>query len=272
MRCEIVTPAGRKRYLEILFRYLKSQKSEFEIWQLWINTVNDEDIQYMNKLAAENDWIHLYPCKVPVNGNESISSFFGDNVRRDDTIYIRLDDDIVYLSPNFIADFKGARLRNPIPLLIYSNIINNATISHLHFRNNLIKYDKIPNYDAMDDIGWKDGVFAEKLHEAFINSIEKDTLDLWRSSFRQWALINYENTSINSICWFGTSMKYIQVGSPEEPFLARFVPSTIKVPHIIVNEPICAHFAFFTQREHLEKNTIILQKYIELADKILPSA
>lgn len=264
MRCEIVTPAGRKRYLEILYLYLKSQKSEFDIWQLWINTADKDDIEYMNELAANHNWIKLYPCTVPVRGNDSISSFFGENVHRDDTIYIRLDDDIVYLSPNFIADLKAARLKNPLPFLVYPNIINNAPISHLHFRNNLISHDKIPQYNLLDDVGWNDPLFAEQLHNSFIKSIEENNINLWRSSFREWNLFNYDSVSINCICWFGTMMKNIQVGIPEEQFLSHFIPAALKLPNLIVNQPICAHYAFYTQRDHID-TTNILQKYKNIA-------
>ena len=53
MKIEIVTPAGRQRYLELLFLHLKSQKADFHHWTLWLNTNNQADIDYCKKLEKE---------------------------------------------------------------------------------------------------------------------------------------------------------------------------------------------------------------------------
>ena len=39
MKRIIVTPAGRKRYLAILIKYLVKQKHSFDSWQIWCNTI-----------------------------------------------------------------------------------------------------------------------------------------------------------------------------------------------------------------------------------------
>jgi hypothetical protein len=41
-------------------------------------------------------------------------------------MYIRLDDDVVWLEENFFKDMIEFRINNPEPLFIYPNIINNA--------------------------------------------------------------------------------------------------------------------------------------------------
>ena len=48
-RIVVVTPAGRKRYLEILFRYILKLRPIMDEYRLWVNTENNEDIEYMNE-------------------------------------------------------------------------------------------------------------------------------------------------------------------------------------------------------------------------------
>jgi len=264
-KCEIVTPAGRKRYLEILYEHLKIQKEDFDTWQLWCNTTNIEDIEYMKLLEKENSWIKVIESKVTIDGNNSIPHFF-EYTKNEDTVYIRLDDDIVYLSPKFIKKLKTLRLENPEPLFIYPNIINNAIISHIHYRNEIINYPFFPGYACMDTIGWKDPVFCEKIHETFLNSLNNNKLDIWTKSFNKWTLNHYERVSINCICWFGSVMKnnIKQIIPDEEDYISCQLPKMFNKYNVIFSEPICSHYAFFTQREYIDTRTKILDKYKKL--------
>ena len=44
-RIVVVTPAGRRRYLEILFRYILKLRPIMDEYRLWVNTENNEDIE-----------------------------------------------------------------------------------------------------------------------------------------------------------------------------------------------------------------------------------
>ncbi len=267
MRCEICTPAGRKQYLSILYKYLVSQRSEFECWQLWVNTTNDADIEYMKELARQNDWIKLIPCPVRPNNIDTIGLFFPENATREDTLYIRFDDDVVFMELDFIKKLKLARLLNPVPFLVYPNIINNAIISNLHYRNLLIKYEKTPGYACMDDVGWKDAYFTEAVHHAFLKSLQVGDISQWKKSFNVWKCHDYERVSINCIAWFGGMMKPFKFSFEEEQILSVEIPKSIKRANYIFNDPVCVHYAFGPQREHLD-TTDILQQYCDLATKI----
>lgn len=270
-KCVVVTPAGRQRYIEILYCYLKSQREQFNTWQLWLNTTVKSDIEYMRSLERENSWIQCVEAQWTINGNRSIGQFFRYTVEPD-TIYIRLDDDIVYLEPDFISTLYTQRLLHKEPLFVFPNIINNAIISHLHYKNNLIDYSAgVPGYNCLDKHGWKSGEFTEAIHTAFIDSIKTNTVNKWKSSFTTHVPINYARVSINSIAWFGSEMEKIYHLIPpvdEEQNIAVTIPKKFKTPNLIVNTPLCAHFAFFTQRPYLEEHTTILQQYKGLADKL----
>ena len=99
MKRIIVTPAGRKKYLEILYRYLVRDYNygHFNEWHLWANTLIKEDIDYINFLSDKYDFIKIVNSKIPVDGIKSIGHFFEDYID-EKIVYLRLDDDIVWIN------------------------------------------------------------------------------------------------------------------------------------------------------------------------------
>ena len=127
----VVTPSGRKRYLEKLYKHLCNQKTDFQYWHLWINTVDKNDIEYMKTLEKENSWIKLIHIENLIcTSNENISKFFRYAVDPD-TVYIRLDDDVVWLENNFIKKLSTFRIENPEYFLVFANIVNNNVIDYI---------------------------------------------------------------------------------------------------------------------------------------------
>jgi hypothetical protein len=101
MKIEIVTPAGRQRYLELLFLHLKSQKVDFDQWTLWLNTTNRSDIEFCKKLERENEWIKTIDLDIHCSGNGSISSFF-KHAKDPDTVLNSLS--VAYVLPKLFTD------------------------------------------------------------------------------------------------------------------------------------------------------------------------
>lgn len=292
MKIEIVTPAGRKKTLSILFKNLQAQKEHFDIWTLWLNTTNREDIDYCKSLEKKYSWIKTIDLSVPYSETFSIYSFF-KHACNPNILYIRLDDDIVWLEPNFIKNLSDFRSKNPQYFLVYGNIINNSIIDHLHQRygnysmvkglwgssdlkpervildtNESDKIDDIIWYSTFCDKGWASGQIAEKKHNIFLKSIADN--DLERFKFNIWILYSYERVSINCISWLGSEFAKFNglVGQDEENWLAHEYPKLIEKPNVIYGQVLSAHYAFRTQREHLEK-TNVLERYDAIAPLVL---
>jgi hypothetical protein len=115
----------------------------------------------------------------------------------------------------------------------------------------------------MDKEGWKNPNVAEALHRAFIQDVKDGQIEKWKTSFRLWDLWHYERVSINCVSWLGSVFENLTVGADEEQWLSCEKPSRLKKANLLVHEPICVHFSFFTQREHLDK-TDILEQYDSL--------
>lgn len=263
MKIEIVTPAGRKRYLEVLFLHLKSQKKDFDRWTLWLNTTNQEDIDFCKQLEKENDWIRTIDLDEAYAGNESISSFF-KYAKDKDSIYIRFDDDVVWIEEGFIKKLCRFRIENPQYFLVYGNIVNNAIIDHLHQRIGALEFDNNAiSYLCGDDNGWKSSEMAEIKHRNFLKKLSCGKIDSFK--FNKWDLFFNERVSINCISWLGESFLDIDKSIDEEQFLSVDYPKSKGLINTIYGEAVCSHFAFYTQREKLDK-TELLSGYKKLID------
>jgi hypothetical protein len=180
-------------------------------------------------------------------------------------VYIRLDDDVVFIEKGFFDKLYKYRIEHPDPFLVYGNIINNSIISHLHQNNNLVKYDKRVGYNAVDDIGWKDPFFAEAIHRAFIADVKAGNIDKWHSTFNVHPC-HYQRVSINCISWLGKTFAEFggNVGVNEELWLSQDKPRQLNRPNVIFGDAIVAHFSFYTQRAYLDM-TDLLDEYKKLA-------
>jgi hypothetical protein len=266
MKRWIVTPAGRKRCLQILLRYLlrAKQAREFDRWILWVNTENDSDIEYMQSLAEQYDFIETRELTVPYDGCRSIGTFFPECVE-DDTVYVRLDDDIVFIEPGAIDRLIRFRLANPDYFLVYGNIVNNSILSFLHQHLGAVgRTFGINVYCATADLGFKRPAFAHYVHTEFLSQLKTGNADRFR--FSRWLLHDFERVCINCISWLGSEFKQFggKVGPDEELWLSVEKPMSLGRPSCIFGEVLFAHYSFQTQRPEMDW-TDILQRYEAIA-------
>ena len=269
----IVTPAGRYRFLRILYEHLKQayKKKQFDEWHLWVNTRNISDLRYLNTISANNDWIKkidildFSDSSKKIGGPHQIHEFF-KFACDSKCVYLRFDDDIVFVDKNAIELIFNYRIKNRDPFLVYANIINNAVISHLHYRNGLFYYPNPPGYSCGCSTGWNDPRFAEKIHRAFLKDLNDGNIEKWKTSFNTWRLYSFECVSINCVSWLGSTFHEFsgEVGMPEEPWLIQKTKELNK-PNVILGEAIVAHFSFYVQREYLEEKTNILKQYFDIS-------
>jgi hypothetical protein len=245
----IVTPAGRAAYLRLLSRHLAAQTKSFDEWHVWLNTDVKSDLQFCSELAAAYPWVRLVPLDVPFARNFTIHSFFKHCVNTT-TTYLRLDDDVVWLEPDFIEKMFAFRERRREYFLVYGNIVNNAITSHIYQRCGVIDY-RYGNcgYDCLDPVSWHAPQFAQHLHEQFLSSLAAGDVDRWRC-FPEWQLYLYERVSINAVAFLGEELALFGGAVPpdEEPWLSSVYPAAARKMCIINGAALCAHFAFGPQR------------------------
>tara|TARA_Y100000389_G_C17322202_1_gene443688 strand:- start:2 stop:799 length:798 start_codon:yes stop_codon:yes gene_type:complete len=260
----IVTPAGRKIYLEKLYKHLCNQKTDFKEWHLWVNTYDQNDIEYMKVLEKENNWIKLVYTNLikNISRNLNIHKFFRYAVDPD-TVYIRLDDDIVWLENNFIKKLSTFRIENPEFFLVYANIVNNNVIDHIHQNNGAIQ--NVPNIDnhCMGN-SWKNASFAHEIHTQFINARKNNNIDIWKFKPQ----LTNSRVSINAISWIGPSFSEFAEdrARDEEQFLSCDYPRLMKKMNIIYGDALCVHLGFHTQRDDIIKGKRLDDRIDEISD------
>jgi hypothetical protein len=245
-RIVTVCPAGRQKFLEILVYYIIRNRHLIDEHHFWLNTNNKSDIDYIEWVSRRRNFKVIYP-KVRVNGVLSIYQFF-DYCVDQRTIYIRIDDDIVWMSGDALERLLDFRLNNKEYFLVFPHIINNSM-------------NRFPG--PFDHIGgnwfWSREHFVEK-HNYFLDNI--GDLDRFKiPNFNYPARLN-----INCISWFGEEFAKFngKVDKQEEPWLTTTKPGSLGKVNGICGSSLMVHFSFYSQRNFPETGNI-LSRYKKLA-------
>lgn len=293
--------AGRKQTLSILVRYFQKHRDVIDEVMLWLNTDVESDIDYIHDLAKRDSLFKVYQLPEGYKFYHKGEGTPEDRARSDygplqwntgrffeycvdpDTIYIRFDDDIVYLEDDFFKNIVKFRLEHPEHWAVFGNIWNNAIISYLHQMEGNIGLD----YGActtwcMDDVGWGSGPFAEYIHEILLDKVKSENIkDLYLKGGVSddenrvaWNGYGYELTdasrfSISNFAIFGSD--YAGFGGKfedldEEIWLTEKIPLLTERSNIICPDALVSHFTFSPhQKPHIFSNTDLLKRYDRLS-------
>lgn len=255
------TAAGRRRYMQYLVPFIVSSDI-VDRYDIWVNTHNGADIEFFKQLAEKYPVINIVwqPDGI-VAGTQSINAFYKQCIE-DKTIYFKMDDDIVWMEPDAIKRMVDFRIDNPSYFLVSPLVINNALSTYLLQVYDKIKLSQYCRSNAADEFLWKSGDFACKLHNWFIEKyMKQQKVSELHLGKHEMGMIRF---SINAILWFGEDMRKFNGEVPEddEEFLSCIYPTEHRLLNCWNGDVIFSHFAFYTQREELDKISI-LDKYGE---------
>lgn len=261
------TPCGRKRYMDLLAAHVlrEHQMGNIDRWYLFNNPYTIEDSTYADQLKAHlGDWVEVlnYGEATPTRSASQIATFYnqlrepGDNV-----IYVRLDDDLIYIDRQAIPNLVAYRLENPAPFLVYPTIINNTRTSYA-----LQQHGLIPPRDwgVVEPIlcaptAWREPRFVFNLHQKALAAIEGGTLaEEFTLPSEQFPNFELGNISINSFAMFGKDMHECNVAADEETYLSIRRPSELARPNARCGNAFVIHFAYHTQTEFMDKSGMLL--------------
>lgn len=268
-RIVAVTPAGRRRYLEILASYVL-RDSSIDEWHLWDNCRVQADRDYILDLAK----IHAKVRVITEPGTDgtirSVSKFY-KHTRDPDTFYIKLDDDIVYLPKDFGLKLYSRALSEKNQFSWWSPlVINNAICTYLLRAKGIIETKAYLTAQANCPTAWESPLFARRLHEALLGSIEA-LGEAWQEA---WQLdgdysIFLQRYSINAIGFFGDLSaslggEFCPEGVDDEEYISAQLPLLTGKPGRLVGDILVVHFSFYPQEDYLLK-TNLLERYARLA-------
>lgn len=250
------TAAGRRRYMQYLVPPIIAADI-VDRYDIWINTNNMVDIEFFKELAKNYPKINLVwqPDGI-VNGIASINAFYRDCCDND-TIYMKLDDDIVWFEPELFEKMVKFRVENPEYFLVSPLVINNALSTYLLQVHNKIKLDQYYMSICMERTISLDGWFAADLHNWFINNF------LLKNCYQNLYVgkhpMGMARFSINCILWFGKDMAEFKgvVPGDDEEFLSCIKPTQLGKCNCFNGNALISHFAFGSQRKGLDKMDIL---------------
>jgi hypothetical protein len=235
---------------------------------IWSNPQTEDDKVYLKSLSEVDERIRLIELTDEErNRNYSPGEHwhmsltrFWHHVMDTDTIYIRFDDDVVYVEPGTVEKIVAARLRNHDAFLVVPVVINNAV-----FNNKLYISKKLDNcpYVFNEDPYGKENLFSGKctewLHDFLLAKIKTNSVsDLYIDDYE---LPNNRHLSINCICFFGKDIAtfngIMPLGHLEEPYIAVHRPVELGRNHLVVGNTVVAHFAFGPQREYMNCEKVL---------------
>lgn len=192
------TPAGRQRYMDILWRYVEHEHAAGHIdeWILFNNSYTPADIQHTQEFARRGSWIKVIEepiplptvdvsaeraailrtrphlanqmfqtaRRIPLRTSAHISTFY-KHMTEADCVYVRLDDDLVHIDPNAVERLVRFKLANPKAFLVFPCIVNNTRMSYWLQREGMIPNDwgLLTNL-FLEPTAWRDAKFAAQLH------------------------------------------------------------------------------------------------------------
>jgi hypothetical protein len=280
-RVVAVTPAGRKRYMEILLKYLLRDRHLIDEYHVWVNTEDRDDLEYLDELERLHRGfvrlIRLDPtftealrtCLKTLGGSVpswKLIGVFHQHCTDRATIYIRFDDDICYVAPDALETLLAFRVAHESYFAVYPNIINNPTVSYIHQRlGNIGTQAGIIAPDPFCAVALG-GAMARFIHEDFFERLERAALD--ELKFKSWTVTDYTRVQVNCLTWFGRD--FADYPGPvssliDEIQLSMEMPKTLQRPNCICGNAIVVHFAFYGQRKFIERKTSLLGRYRMLA-------
>lgn len=261
----VVTPAGRERYLRVLARYVLASDQVAE-WHLWDNCRNRRDRAYVHALARSDPRCVLKPPPPGHTGPWHIAAFyryFDDPA----ALYLRLDDDIVFVEDGFFETFKARALAARGAAFWFSPVVvNNALCNWLLQHLAAVDIEGPVSAQAMDPWSWQHAAFAEAMHPVLIEAARSGRLDCFRIPDQEVRVSRY---SVNAIGFFGADAvalgeRFLPPGPDEEEWLSAILPAKIGSHGLIFGDLLAAHFSFYTQERELLR-TPILEAYYRLA-------
>jgi glycosyltransferase involved in cell wall biosynthesis len=265
-RVIVVTPAGRRRYVELLKHYVLADDG-VDCWHLWDNCRNESDRNYIRELEKTSSKITVLRIPGSDGTNSSVNRYYG-NCRDTDVFYIKMDDDIVFLPKNFSRQLYAKAVEEKERYAWWSPlVINNALCTWLlkyhgrvHIGNNITAQASCP-------FGWRSSSFAQALHELFLEEATWGNLAAFHVPNFEVSLSRF---SINCIGFFGdfvsrfTQNEFCPPGVDDEEWISAVLPSRAGEPGRIIGDLVVSHYSYFTQERALLRSDV-LSRYYKLA-------
>jgi hypothetical protein len=291
------TPYGRQETVAVLQSYLarEHERGLVDEWWLCMNTDpgQEEDRRYAAYLSFYYPWVKLVDRP---EGTERLhpkqrnTGYFYREMTDPDTVYVRLDDDIVYVHEDAVERLVVHRLEADSGVASFPVMWNNSVVSWFaqqagvipaagSIGNQIHKRDDEPEYYwpkvggpyCMDPVGWADGRFGVALHRLLLGWLDAGTPER-AFLYQDYQLPVGLQFSVSTFASLGST--YAELDTPgvlvpdeEESWHTIHQPRKIGQPNVIVGNALVSHYTFFPQGPII-RATDILDRYRDQAKRL----
>lgn len=262
--------AGRKYYLEVLFKYLDVLIYYNKIHEvhLWNYTRSDKDNTWLKSLNKNK-----YIIYEPINKNgtqwDDYYEYYCNCAKyNNDDIIIKCDDDIVFIDIEFF-DYFINQLDNEH--IFFPNIVNNDVCAFIQSKYNIHNF--LPNVkltkrgDTLPLTNWYTSYENAKLiHTHFLSNFKNYRISSKNIIWNSRISINFFAAKFIFIKKVYSLFINRKNKISDEAFFA-YICNDTKFNHIIVPKFIVTHFSFGPQNSLLLANKFLIKYYI-LAETI----
>ncbi|KAH9993913.1 hypothetical protein F4779DRAFT_608400 [Xylariaceae sp. FL0662B] len=125
---------GRKRTVDFLDCYLQQNLAAnggyLDEVQFMVHTEDEDDLKYLDGLVKQRKHYHTVQARVCDDG---MYGCIWDSAVDDETIYIKIDDDIVFIHPDTIPQLVHTRIASPHPFAVSANLVNSPLTGYKHY-------------------------------------------------------------------------------------------------------------------------------------------
>lgn len=281
------TPYGREVTVSILVEYMRRDHERGIVDEYWLYLNTDpsqvDDLRYAYQLARRYPWVKLVerPADVPrLTPKQRNTGYAPRHMTDPDTIYIRFDDDIVYVHPDAVSRLAESKIAMTGVLGCFALIWNNAIVSWFLQRAGVIPgmdpadqaagWEVVGRPYCMDPIGWASGRFGVKIHQLLLEHLEAGTPEKVYM-YQDIPLAQRQQFSVS--CFAISGADYAALEPPgvldypeEEHWLTVHRPEVVGKTNVIVGDALVSHYTFGPQRLAILP-TDILDRYRDLAPK-----
>ncbi len=284
------TPYGRVLTYSLLIKYLKREVEKGVVDEVWLfmntdPTGQEQDVAFAHEVAEQYPWAKLVyrPEGIPRHpGPKQRNTGYAYRYMADpDAVYVRLDDDIVYLHEDALTNLVQRRIETPAPTAIFATVWNNAIVSWFAQQAGVIpkEFGIVGGPYCMNGMGWSNGQFAVDIHRLLLDHAEAGTADKLYL-YQDFPIQNPESGSpsmqfsVSGFASLGSMYAALPAGpgvlvpDEEESWHTEHQPTVTGVPNLLVGNALISHFTFMGQRAHVLANPDILDRYRALAEAL----
>lgn len=243
-RVTVITFAGRRDRMCVLARTMLTALSRgiIDEWHVWNYARTLEDSAWVDSLPS-----HLEDSRVVVRTPTQVDTYadaymaYAPEDYADDDVFVKIDDDILYIDLNGLEHLIQFRKLNPHYYIVSANVINNLTCYLLQRQLGVWPDDGAPDPDRL----LATGSDATTLHRTFLQG--HDPMFMSVAEIDPKYIIN-----INFVTWLGRDLESVRycestTATRDEQNLGNAFPRIFNRPMCVFGPCVAAHLSHHNQ-------------------------